>query len=126
MADTDVLVLSAPSPAFVSGKRVVEDKQWTGYSSSRGSAASKPKSGRSGSSSSLYKSGSPQPDTRPRRATIESLQTLLLTTPAMEGDLVRALQLIQELSEHIALNQKMAATLQSQTGALKVGTVIVS
>jgi len=37
----------------------------------------------------------------------------------MEGDLVRALQLIQELSEHIALNQKMAASLQSQTVTLK-------
>ncbi|KAF8347074.1 hypothetical protein F5887DRAFT_959167 [Amanita rubescens] len=106
MADTDVLVISAPSPAFR-------------YSSSRGSLASKPKSGRSASSSSLYKSDNPQSDTRPRRATTESLQTLVLTTSTMEGDLVRALQLIQELSEHIAINQKMAASLQSQTVALK-------
>jgi len=44
----------------------------------------------------------------------------------MEGDLGRALQLIHELSEHIANNQKMAASLQSQTVALKVGVVIVS
>jgi len=30
MADTDVLVLSAPSPTFVSAKRMVpEDKHWT-------------------------------------------------------------------------------------------------
>jgi hypothetical protein len=41
----------------------------------------------------------------------------------MEGDLVRALQLIQELSDHIVLNQKMAASLQSQAVTLKVGMV---
>lgn len=41
----------------------------------------------------------------------------------MESDLIRALQLIQELSDHIALNQKMAASLQSQTGTLKVGMI---
>ena len=41
----------------------------------------------------------------------------------MESDLIRALQLIQELSDHIALNKKMAASLESQTVTLKVGVV---
>jgi hypothetical protein len=38
----------------------------------------------------------------------------------MEGELLRVWQLIHELSDQLAHNQKIANTLQSQAGALKV------
>ena len=38
----------------------------------------------------------------------------------LDGDLIRAWQILHELSEQNAINQKMAATLASQAHALKV------
>ncbi|KAF8628270.1 hypothetical protein AX15_004038 [Amanita polypyramis BW_CC] len=97
MEDMDVLVLSASY----------------GRPPSRGP---RPKST---SSSSLSRPPSSPPGTRLRRATYDSPQASAPTSPTMESDLARALQLILELSDHISRNQKIAASLQSQTMALK-------
>lgn len=43
----------------------------------------------------------------------------------MDGDILRVWQLVHELSEQLALNQKITNTLQSQAGSLKVSSYIV-
>ena len=43
-------------------------------------------------------------------------------TPDMDGDFIRAWTLIHELSDQLAHNQKMIATLASQAGLLQVRT----
>ncbi|KAK2461534.1 hypothetical protein APHAL10511_005997 [Amanita phalloides] len=83
------------------------------------SRAQKKSGGRGASSGSLSKAVDSQSDARLRKATTDSPQVSTPTTPTMESDLVRALQLIQDLSDQIVLNQKMAASLQSQAVFLK-------
>ena len=40
-----------------------------------------------------------------------------------EGDMIRVWHMVQELSEQLAHNQKLVATLQSQANTLKVGAI---
>lgn len=44
----------------------------------------------------------------------------------MDSELLRVWQLVHELSDQLALNQKIANTLQSQAGVLKVGSCVFS
>jgi hypothetical protein len=44
----------------------------------------------------------------------------------MDSELLRVWQLVHELSDQLAHNQKIASTLQSQTGALKVCPIVQS
>lgn len=42
----------------------------------------------------------------------------------MDNELLRVWELVRELSDQLALNQKIASTLQSQAGVLKVGSPV--
>ncbi|KIL71654.1 hypothetical protein M378DRAFT_6361 [Amanita muscaria Koide BX008] len=60
-----------------------------------------------------------EPKFRRAAADSSSRTSTPITPPSMETDLLRALQLIQELSDQIAQNHKMASSLYAQTVVVK-------